>query len=100
MSKRKLVATDAEGARFVMQWVIARSMLGDETGIEILRDRFGAVMAKTAQAKPFKVLVGNNLDGIADYPALIKAASDIDRLQAFMGEYRSVVRDEELSAIN
>jgi hypothetical protein len=100
MSKRKLSADDSEGARFVVQWVIARAMLGDNRGIEILRDRFGDVMAKTDQAKPFKVLVGNNLDGIDDYPALVKAASDIDRLQAFMGEYRNVVRDEQLSAIN
>ena len=100
MSRRVMTPDDAEGARFVVQWVIARAMLGDNAGIEALRNRFGPVMAKTAQAKPFKVLVGNDLDGIANYPALIKAAGDIDRLQAFMGEYRSLVRDEDLSAIN
>ncbi|NQU69926.1 MAG: hypothetical protein HQ514_05220 [Rhodospirillales bacterium] len=100
MSKRVITPDDAEGARFVVQWVIAQAMLGDNVGIDALRNRFGPIMAKTAQAKPFKVLVGNDLDGIANYPALIKAAGDIDRLQAFMGEYRSLVRDESLSAIN
>ena len=100
MSTRVITPDDAEGARFVVQWVITRAMLGDNLGIEVLRNRFGPAMAKTAQAKPFKVLVGNDLDGIANYPALIKAAGDIDRLQAFMGEYRSLVRDESLSAIN
>jgi hypothetical protein len=100
LSKRELTAKDEEGARLVMQWVIARSMLGDNAGIETLRDRFGDIMAKTSQAKAFKVLVGNDLDGIADYPTLVKAAGDIDRLQAFMSQYRGYIRDPEPSAIN
>lgn len=86
LHEKKVGADDAEGTRMVLQWTVALAMLNDGAGIGKLRERFGEAMKKSVHAKAYQAIAGNSLEGLSNYKELIKAAGNLDALQAFVSK--------------
>jgi hypothetical protein len=82
----------------MLRWAIAASLAGDDAAVARLRADFGGPMAKTAQAAPFRAVVGRGGgDAAPDYPTLARQAGDVGAFEAFLQNYRDRLRSSALS---
>jgi tetratricopeptide (TPR) repeat protein len=77
-----------EERALIMRAAVAYSLAGNESGLDLLRERYGAKMGASPDAKAFAI-VSENIDrqGVA-FRDLAKQIASIDSLQAFMADFK------------
>jgi hypothetical protein len=90
------VGFDGDTPLEILRWAIAASLGGDGPGVARLRADFAAPMAKTAQAEPFRAVVGGGADAAADYRTLARQAGDVGAFESFLKTYRDRLRASAL----
>ena len=78
---RKLNDQDAE---LLLRRAVALGLASDFSGMQFLRDRFGAAMEKSKQAASFKAVAGGKLLKARNFAALARRAAELDTFRAFM----------------
>nr|MDJ0951852.1 hypothetical protein [Alphaproteobacteria bacterium] len=71
-----------EAARHVLNWTVAKALAGDRDGLQMIRDRYGDPMAKSAFREPFSLLTSSTAE-FGD----IKAIADQVSLAESFGQY-------------
>lgn len=84
----------------VLKLAVALYMGNDGAGLDALRRRFGARMAKGKHAESFRLLTAEIDPGKIEFRKLAGAIAQIDELEAFMAKYRTRLAQQSLSAIN
>ena len=78
---RKLNDQDAE---LLLRRAVALGLATDFSGMQFLRDRFGAAMEKSKQGASFKAVAGGKLLKARNFAALARRAAELDTFRAFM----------------
>ena len=91
---------DATERSRVMRAAIAYSLAEDKDSLIRMRDRYGPNMEESSDAAAFAVVTQQiEKDGVA-FRELAEVIANIDTLENFMTEYKKMLREGGLSAIN
>jgi hypothetical protein len=89
-----------DAARDVLSGAVALTLAHDAAGVAALRDKFAAAMAKTRFKDGFDIVAGADTGGTADMRELTSRLAQIPELQSFLANYRQMVAQRGVSAMN
>ena len=84
----------------LMQLAVSLALAGDQAGLDRVRQRYAARLAKGADADAFRVITGTVERSTTEFRKLAGRIAEVDNLQAFMASYRSKLASGGLSTIN
>ncbi|MCZ4280483.1 hypothetical protein O4H49_06825 [Kiloniella laminariae] len=87
-----------EESQAVINLAIAQTLAGDNEGLQLLRDNYGAVMGESPRDATFRLLTGSLDSGAVK--SIAEELKQITQIQAFMDLYRERLESTPLSAIN
>jgi len=87
-------------ARSVLSWATALVLARDTTGLAALRDKYGPAMAQTKFKEGFDVVAGTDTAGSTDMRELTSRLAQVSELQSFLANYRQMVAQNGVSAVN
>ena len=87
-------------ARLVLDWATALTLAGDERTLVRVRQRYAAPMANTAFQEAFTLITTPRERGILDIASVRQQIEQAENFQSFMVEYRDMLGNNSLSAIN
>ncbi|WP_020594215.1 tetratricopeptide repeat protein [Kiloniella laminariae] len=91
-------ALNEEESQAVINLAIAQTLAGDNEGLQLLRDNYGAVMEASPRNATFRLLTGSLDSGAVK--SIADELKQITQIQAFMDLYRERLESTPLSAIN
>jgi len=89
-----------ERARYVLNWAVNLAMGGQERTLNMLKRRYGIVMAQSPYAEAFSLITSSPSQGLIDYRTLANKVDEVESFQGFLGNYRDQLEKSQLSAIN
>lgn len=89
-----------ERARYVLNWAVNLAMGGQERTLNMLKRRYGIVMAQSPYAEAFSLITSSPSQGLIDYRTLASKVDEVESFQGFLGNYRDQLEKSQLSAIN
>lgn len=87
-------------ARLVLDWATALTLAGDERTLVRVRQRYNGPMASTAYQDAFTLITTPRERGIMDIASVRQQIEQAEDFQSFMVEYRDMLGENTLSAIN
>jgi hypothetical protein len=75
-------------------------MGGQERTLNMLKRRYGIVMAQSPYAEAFSLITSSPSQGLIDYRTLANKVDEVESFQGFLGNYRDQLEKSQLSAIN
>ncbi len=87
-------------ARLVLDWATALTLAGDERTISRLRSRYLAVMQQTPYKDPFDLMTAPRDGGLMDPSMVRRQIEQAKNFKSFIVEYKDMIGDKPLSAIN
>ncbi|MBL8631237.1 MAG: tetratricopeptide repeat protein [Rhodospirillaceae bacterium] len=87
-------------ARLVLDWATALTLAGDERTISRLRSRYLAAMQQTPYKDPFDLMTTPREGGMMDPAAVRRQIEQAKNFKSFIVEYKDMIGDKPLSAIN
>lgn len=87
-------------ARLVLDWATALTLAKDERTIARLRSRYIGVMAQTPYRDAFDLMTAPRDGGVMDPSAVRKQIEQAQNFKSFIVEYKDMIGDKPLSAIN
>jgi hypothetical protein len=87
-------------ARLVLDWATALTLAGDERTISRLRSRYLAVMQQTPYKDPFDLMTTPREGGLMDPSMVRRQIEQAKNFKSFIVEYKDMIGDKPLSAIN
>jgi tetratricopeptide (TPR) repeat protein len=87
-------------ARLVLDWATALTLAGDERTIVRLRSRYLAAMQGTPYKDPFDLMTTPREGGTMDPASVRKQIEQAQNFKSFIVEYKDMIGDKPLSAIN
>ena len=89
-----------ERARYVLNWAVNLAMGGQERTLNMLKRRYGEVMATSPFAQAFNLITSSPTQGLIDYRTLADKVDEVENFQGFLANYRDQLEKSQLSAIN
>ena len=89
-----------ERARYVLNWAVNLAMGGQERTLNMLKRRYGEVMAASPFAEAFNLITSSPTQGLIDYRTLADKVDEVENFQGFLANYRDQLEKSQLSAIN
>ncbi|WP_339862967.1 hypothetical protein [Thalassospira alkalitolerans] len=89
-----------ERARYVLNWAVNLAMGGQERTLNMLKRRYGIVMAQSPYAEAFSLITSSPAQGLIDYRTLANKVDEVESFQGFLSNYRDQLEKSQLSAIN
>ncbi|MCC9624107.1 hypothetical protein LPB41_20700 [Thalassospira sp. MA62] len=89
-----------ERANYVLNWAVNLAMAGQERTLNMLKRRYGTVMAQSPFAEAFNLITSSPTQGLIDYRTLADKVDEVENFQGFLANYRDQLENTELSAIN
>ena len=87
-------------ARLVLDWATALTLAGDERTLLRVRQRYTGPMASTAYRDAFTLITTPRERGIMDIASVRQQIEQAEDFQSFMVDYRDMLGENALSAIN
>ena len=87
-------------AQYVLNWAINLAMSGRERELDMVKRRYGALMAKGPYAKGFDLITSAPTRGLIDYRSLSGEIKEVEDFKGFLGNYRDQLEKTQLSSIN
>ena len=91
--------SDAD-ARLVLDWATALTLAADERTLVRVRQRYTGPMASTAYRDAFTLITTPRERGIMDIASVRQQIEQAEDFQSFMVDYKDMLGENELSAIN
>ena len=91
--------SDARG-RYMLNWAVNLAMAGQERSLNMLKRRYGQVMAESPYAEAFSLITSSPTQGLIDYRTLADKVDEVEEFQGFLANYRDQLEKSQLSAIN
>jgi hypothetical protein len=89
-----------ENARVVLDWATALTLAGDDRTITRLRQRYAGPMAATPYRDAFALITTPKERGVLDVKAVRAQIEQAEHFKSFMVEYKDMLGQKPLSAIN
>jgi tetratricopeptide (TPR) repeat protein len=89
-----------EDAKLVLDWVTALTLAKDDRTIARVRQRYGALMANTPYKDAFALITTPKEKGPLDVNAVHAQIEQAEQFKSFMVEYKDMLGERALSAIN
>ena len=89
-----------ERARYVLNWAVNLAMAGQERTLNMLKRRYGVVMAQSPYAEAFSLITSSPTQGLIDYRTLADKVDQVEDFKGFLANYRDQLEKSQLSAIN
>ena len=83
---------DKDGRRLVMRAAVTAAMLSDEAGLAALRRSYGAAMKGDSLGAAFDIITAPGGEGASNISNLSDALKDINRIDAFIQNYKAAFR--------
>ena len=87
-------------ARLVLDWATALTLAGDDRTIVRLRQRYLPAMAQTPYRDAFDLMTTSREAGVMDPAAVRRQIEQAQNFKSFIVEYKDMIGDKPLSAIN
>ncbi|WP_417827908.1 hypothetical protein [Thalassospira sp.] len=89
-----------ERGRYMLNWAVNLAMAGQERSLNMLKRRYGQVMAESPYAEAFSLITSSPTQGLIDYRTLADKVDEVEEFQGFLANYRDQLEKSQLSAIN
>lgn len=89
-----------ERGRYMLNWAVNLAMAGQERTLNMLKRRYGEVMAQSPYAEAFSLITSSPTQGLIDYRTLADRVDEVEEFQGFLATYRDQLEKSQLSAIN
>ena len=89
-----------ERGRYMLNWAVNLAMAGQERTLNMLKRRYGEVMAQSPYAEAFSLITSSPTQGLIDYRTLADRVDEVEDFQGFLATYRDQLEKSQLSAIN
>jgi tetratricopeptide (TPR) repeat protein len=89
-----------ERGRYLLNWAVNLAMAGQERTLNMLKRRYGEVMAQGPYAEAFSLITSSPTQGLIDYRTLADRVDEVEEFQGFLATYRDQLEKSQLSAIN
>ncbi|KJE34499.1 hypothetical protein UF64_15705 [Thalassospira sp. HJ] len=86
--------------RFMLNWAVNLAMAGQERTLNMLKRRYGEVMAQSPYAEAFSLITSSPTHGLIDYRTLADRVDEVEEFKGFLATYRDQLEKSQLSAIN
>ncbi len=90
----------ADNASVVLDWATALTLAGDDRTITRLRQRYGTPMGTTPYKDAFALITTPKEKGVLDVKTVRSQIEQAEHFKSFMVEYRDMLGQKPLSAIN
>ncbi|MBS8274673.1 hypothetical protein DYI21_13865 [Thalassospira tepidiphila] len=89
-----------ERGRYMLNWAVNLAMAGQERTLNMLKRRYGEIMAQSPYAEAFSLITSSPTQGLIDYRTLADRVDEVEDFQGFLATYRDQLEKSQLSAIN
>jgi hypothetical protein len=89
-----------ERGRYMLNWAVNLAMAGQERTLNMLKRRYGEVMAQSPYAEAFSLITSSPTQGLIDYRTLSDRVDEVEEFKGFLATYRDQLEKSQLSAIN
>ncbi|WP_033068908.1 tetratricopeptide repeat protein [Thalassospira australica] len=89
-----------ERGRYLLNWAVNLAMAGQERTLNMLKRRYGEIMAESPYAEAFSLITSSPTQGLIDYRTLADRVDEVEEFQGFLATYRDQLEKSQLSAIN
>ncbi|RCK48300.1 hypothetical protein TH25_14650 [Thalassospira profundimaris] len=87
-------------AQYVLNWAINLAMAGRERELDMVKRRYGGLMAQGPYAKGFDLITSSPTRGLIDYRSIGNEIKEVEDFKGFLDNYRDQLEKTQLSAIN
>jgi hypothetical protein len=91
---------DDNGAQLVLDWATALTLAGDDRTITRVRQKYSTAMAKSPFADAFALITTPKEKGGIDVTTVHSQVEQAEHFKSFMAEYKDMLGQKPLSAIN
>jgi hypothetical protein len=90
----------AQNARIVLDWATALTLAGDERTLVRVRQRYTVAMATTPFREAFSLITTPRERGVMDIASVRAQIEQAEQFKSFMIDYKDMIGEKPLSAIN
>jgi tetratricopeptide (TPR) repeat protein len=94
---KKNKSLDSRQKAYVLNFVIALTLSGNERGLRRARKDFSSKMAESSLKDAFNLITATNARGVLDYKLVKDKVMEAEKFQTFMASYRERLKNENLS---